>query len=387
MPYPIVKALTVRTRGKHALNVPWTQVEDLGKQIRLKVGRDDVRPYDVQERELHLVAHFLDRQVVDVHGKMMRRVNDLQLSTIDDACRLIGFNIGVRGALRRFGMDEIANRTRVRIAGNYVPWGHVDVPRSGSAAVQLKVPKHQIDTFHAADLADIVEKLSINDGLYLINELSEEDAADTLKEMSPERQVSLIAGMKTERVVEILEAMSPDDAADLFGDLPTDRAETILAQMTPDESENIRALLKYPKDSAGGIMTNEFVAVHADCTAQQATEEIRSVAAGVENVYYVYITTTEGTLVGAVSLRELLLAGPEEKLAAFMHTNLVTVNEKANQHDVAKKMAKYNLLALPVVDDEEKLKGVVTVDDALDIVLPYAWKKRLHDDTQKDHSR
>jgi CBS domain-containing protein/sporulation protein YlmC with PRC-barrel domain len=377
MPYPIVKALTVRTPHKHTLNVSWAQVEGLGSQILLKVGRDEIRPYDAQERELHLVGGVLDREVIDVKGKRMRRVNDLQLSTTDDACRLIGVNIGIRGILRRFGMEEIANRTRVRFEGNYISWDDVDVLHSGPAAVQLKVPKHKIDTFHAADIADILEQLSVNDGLYLINALSEEDAADTLKEMSPERQVALIEGMKTERMVEILEEMSPDDAVDLLGDLPTDRSEAILDQMTPDESKNIRSLLEYPKDSAGGIMTNEFIAVSGDLTVQQATEEIRSVAAGVETIYYLYITTTEGALVGAISLRELLLARPEEKLAAFMHTDLVTVNEKDAQHDVAKKMAKYNLLALPVVDDEKKLKGVVTIDDALDVVLSTAWKKRV----------
>ena len=376
-PHPIVMALTVRIPHKHTINVPWTQVGGLGKKITLKVGRDEVQPYDVQERDVHLVSDVLDGQVIDVNGKMMRRVNDVQLSTVHDACRLIGVNVGVRGVLRRFGMEAIANRTRVRIERNYISWDVVDVPHSGLAVVKLKVPKHQIDTFHAADVADIIEELNETDALYLINALSEEDAADILKETSPERQVSLIEGMKTERVVAILGEMSPDDTADVLGDLPTDRAKAILDQMAPDESENIRSLLNYPKDSAGGIMTNEFIAVSADLTVQQATEEIRSGAADVETVYYLYMTTTEGALVGAVSLRELLLARPEEKLVAFMHTDLVSVNEKDGQRDVAKKMAKYNLLALPVVDDKNVLKGIVTVDDALDVVLPAAWKKRV----------
>ena len=185
----------------------------------------------------------------------------------------------------------------------------------------------------------------------------------------------------------IITGMADDDAVDLLGDLPMDRAKAILDQMKPDESKNIRSLLEYPKDSAGGIMTTEFVAVHAELTAQQATEEIRPTAAGVETIYYIYITTTEGTLVGAISLRELLLARPEEKLAAFMHTDLVTVNEKEGQRDVAKKVAKYNLLALPVVDDEKTLKGIVTVDDALDMVLPTVWKKRVSRKHVKNQTR
>jgi magnesium transporter len=213
--------------------------------------------------------------------------------------------------------------------------------------------------------------------LNLINSLDEEAAADTLEETSPERQVSLIEGMETERAAEILEEMSPDDAADLLADLPVDRAEAILDLMAPDESEDIRELLEYPEDSAGGIMTNEFVAVHADLTAQQAIEEIRNAAADVETIYYIYVIAKDETLLGVISLRHLLLARPEEKLSTFMRTDVITVQLMDDQRDVAKKIAKYNLLALPVVDEEKKLKGIVTVDDAIDVVLPTAWKKRV----------
>jgi len=376
-PYPVVMALTVRTADKRTLNVPWTQVEGLGRQIPLKVGRDEIRPYEAKEHEVHLVEDVLDRQVIDVKGKKLRRVNDLQLSTTNGAYRLIGVDIGVRGLLRRLGLEKIADRTRVRIEGNYISWGNVDTIHSGPSAVQLKVPKHKITKFHPADIADILDQLSVNDGLNLINSLGEEAAADTLEETSPERQVSLIEGMKTERAAGILEEMSPDDAADLLGDLPVDRADAILDLMEPDESEDIRELLEYPEDSAGGIMTNEFIAVHAGLTAQQAIEEIRTAASDVETIYYVYVIAQDGTLAGVISLRELLLARPENKLAAFMHTDLITVNVRDDQRDVAKKIAKYNLLALPVVDDEKKLKGIVTVDDAIDIVLPTAWKKRV----------
>jgi CBS domain-containing protein/sporulation protein YlmC with PRC-barrel domain len=376
-PYPKVKALTVRTSDKRTLNVPWTQVEGLGKQIPLKVGRDEIQPYDVQEHEVHLVEDVLDRQVIDVRGKKLRRVNDLQLSATNGSYRLIGVDIGVRGLLRRLGLEKVADSSRIHLEGNYISWDDVDMIHSGPSALQLKVPKHKITKFHPADIADILDQLSVNDGLQLINSLDEEAAADTLEETSPERQVSLIERMKTERAVEILEEMSPDDAADLLGDLPVDRAEAILDLMEPDESEDIRELLEYPEDSAGGIMTNEFVAVHADDTAQQAIEEIRTAAADVETIYYIYVIANDETLVGVISLRNLLLARPEEKLSAFMHTDIITVQPTDDQRDVAKKIAKYNLLALPVVDEEKKLKGIVTVDDAIDIVLPTAWKKRV----------
>jgi magnesium transporter len=376
-PYPRVKALTVRTSEKRTLNVPWTQVEGLGRQIPLKVKRNEIQSYEVQEHEVHLVEDVLDRQVIDVQGKKLRRVNDLQLSASNGSYLLIGVDIGVRGLLRRLGLEKVADRARIRFEGNYISWDAVDTIHSGPSALQLKVPKHKITKFHPADIADILEQLSVNDGLALINSLDEEAAADTLEETSPERQVSLIEGMETERAAEILEEMSPDDAADLLGDLPVDRAEAILDLMKPEESEDVKELLEYPEDTAGGIMTNEFVAVHADFTAQQAIEEIRNAAADVETIYYIYVIAKDETLVGVISLRNLLLARPDEKLSAFMHTDIITVKVTDDQRDVAKKIAKYNLLALPVLDEEKKLKGIVTVDDAIDIVLPTAWKKRV----------
>jgi magnesium transporter len=183
--------------------------------------------------------------------------------------------------------------------------------------------------------------------------------------------------MNTERAADILEEMSPDDAADLLGDLPVDRAEAILELMKPDESEDIRELLEYPEDSAGGLMTNEFIAVNQKRIAEEAIEEVRNAAKSVESVYDVYATSDDDTLVGVISLRDLLLAQPRQQLSEFMHRDLITTHLTDDQRDVAKKIAKYNLLALPVVDDETKLKGIVTVDDAIDIVLPTAWKKRV----------
>ena len=376
MPYPKVRALTVRTSDKHTLNVPWTQVEGLGRQIPLKVGRDEIEPYDVQENDVHLVEDVLDRQVVDVHRKKMRRVNDLQLSATNGSYQLIAVDIGVRGLLRRLGLEKVADRVRIRFR-DYISWDAVDTIHSGPLAMQLKVPKYKIAKFHPADIAGIIDQISVNEGLNIIYSLSVEAAAETLEETSPKRQVSLIEGMETERATKILEKMSPDDAADLLRDLPADRAEALLDLMEPDESEDIRKLLKYPEDKAGGIMTNEFVAVHADFTAQQAIEEIRNAAADVEHIYSIYVIAKDGTLMGVISLRNLLLARPEDKLSVFMHSDIITAQVTDNPRDVAQKIAKYNLLALPVVDEEKKLKGIVTVDDVLDIVLPTAWKKRV----------
>jgi Mg2+ transporter MgtE len=265
----------------------------------------------------------------------------------------------------------------IRPEENYIAWTDVDSIRSDPMSVKLTVPKYNITQLHPADIAEIVDQLNLQEGLTLINSLDEEAAADTLEETSDERQVSLIEGMDAERAADILEEMSPDDAADLLGDLPAHRAEAILDLMEPDESEDIKELLEYPEDTAGGIMTNEFIAVNKEQTVEQALGEVRKAAKSVESIYYIYVTSNGNDLVGVTSLREILTAPVDTKLATLMHTDLITADVREDQHEVARKIAKYNLLALPVVERETKLKGIVTVDDAIDIVLPTAWKKRV----------
>jgi Mg2+ transporter MgtE len=271
----------------------------------------------------------------------------------------------------------MAERMGIHPEENYIAWTDVDSIRSDPMSVKLTVPKYNITQLHPADIAEIVDQLNLQEGLTLINSLDEEAAADTLEETSEERQVSLIEGMDAERAADILEEMSPDDAADLLGDLPADRAEAILELMEPDESEDIKELLEYPEDTAGGIMTNEFIAVNKEQTVEQALGEVRKAAKSVESIYYIYVTSNGNDLVGVTSLREILTAPVDTKLATLMHTDLITADVREDQHEVARKIAKYNLLALPVVEKETKLKGIVTVDDAIDIVLPTAWKKKV----------
>ncbi|MGZ7133760.1 MAG: magnesium transporter MgtE N-terminal domain-containing protein [Halobacteriota archaeon] len=376
-PYPKVKALSVRTAKDTTIAIPWEQVKRLEKGMTLKVAASDVAAYQKEEHEVQLATDVLDRQVVDVEGKKLRRVNDLQLAPTNGSYRLIGVDIGVTGLLRRLGIERAAERVGIHPEENYIAWTDVDSIRSDPMSVKLTVPKYGITKLHPADIAEIVDQLNVQEGLTLINSLDEEAAADTLEETSEERQVSLIAGMDTERAADILEEMSPDDAADLLGDLPPDRADAILELMEPDESEDIKKLLEYPEDTAGGIMTNEFIAVNKEQTAQQALEEVRKAAKSVESIYYIYVTSNHDELVGVASLREILVAPADQRLSALMHTHLVTADVREDQHEVARKIAKYNLLALPVVEKESRLKGIVTVDDAIDIVLPTAWKKKV----------
>ena len=375
--YPLVEALSIRTSAKKDILVSWEDVDHINKEIKLKVKFDDIEEYKLKKKDIKLVEEVLDKQVVDLEGKKIRRINDLQLSTTRGYYRLIGVDISFKGILRRLGLEKIASSLKINLHEDYISWMDVDVLESDISRLKLKVPEYSLKKLHPADIAEIVDQLSINDSINVLNSLDEEVAADALEEISPERQVSLFEEMETKRAADLLEEMSPDDAADLIGELSDDRAQELLELMDPEEAKDVESLLKYPEDTAGGIMTTEFASVKEGLTARETLNALRKMAKEVESIYYIYILSNFNSLVGVISLRELLLADPEQKIVEVMHRDIISVDVMEEEHDVAKKIAKYNLLALPVVKDENKIQGVVTVDDAIDIVLPTAWKKHV----------
>ncbi|MBM4241447.1 MAG: magnesium transporter [Euryarchaeota archaeon] len=376
-PYPTVEAISIRTSDKRDINVPWSQVEELKKEIKLKVFLEDIEEYQRGKIDIKLAEDVLDKQVVDVEGKKIRRINDLQLSATNGQFHLIGVDISIRGILRRLGLEKIANSLGIKLQEDFISWTDVDMLESDLSRLKLKVPEFKLKKLHPADIAEIVDQININDSISILNSLDDDVAADALEEISPERQVSLFEEMDSKRAADILDEMSPDDAADLIGDLPDDRAQQLLEMMDPEESKDVKKLLEYPEDTAGGVMTTEFAAVNEDFTVGEILDALRSMAREVESIYYIYAKSKNGELVGVASLRELLLAEPTQKLKEFMHKDLITVDVMEDQYEVAKKIAKYNLIAIPVVKDNDNLRGVVTVDDAIDIVLPTAWKKRV----------
>lgn len=375
--YPILKALEVTVPGKQVRNISWRYLEKLGKEVKLKYPLEEINDYKIQKHDILLLKDVMDRQVVDIEGKKIRRVNDIKISPTNGHYHVIGVDIGVNGILRRLSLNRIVKPLGITSSEDLISWKDIDPVESDYSKVKLKVPKQKIKKLHPADMAEIVDQLGLNESLNILNSLDDESAADTLEEVSPERQVSLLEGMDSQRAAEILDEMSPDDAADVLADLPEEKAEELLDLMEPEESDDLRKLLKYPENTAGGIMTTEFAYVDQDLTVSEVLESLRNMAKYVETIYYVYVISKKGDLVGVLSLRDLLLSDPDSNVSEFMHTHIIKADVMEDQHEVAQTIAKYNLIALPVVEDETKLRGIITVDDAIDIVLPTAWKKRV----------
>lgn len=375
--YPIIKAIIVDKVDKKTIIIPYNYIDKIGKETKLKTSLDEIVEYKIQNLDIRLWEDVLDQQVVDIEDKKVRRVNDIKISPTHGYYHIMGVDIGFYGILKRLGLESIARPMRVKSNENIIAWADIDTLNRDYSKLKLKVPKQSIKKLHPADIAEIVDQLGLNESLNILNSLDDEAAADTLEEVSPERQAYLLGGMDSRRAAEILDEMDPDDAADVLGGLPEEKVEELLDLLEPKESRDIRILLEYPENTAGGVMTTEYACLEEDLTVGEVMKQLREIAKDVETIYYVYIVSKNGDLTGVVSLRDILLAETDKKVSEVMISPVITVDILEDQEEVAQKIAKYNLLALPVVEDENRMKGIVTVDDAIDIVLPVAWKKRV----------
>jgi CBS domain-containing protein len=379
--YPPVTGLVISTDGRQIF-LPWTSVESLDiTGARLRTSMLDITKFAQRTDEILLRADLMDKQIVDVDGRRVVRVNDISLDVVEGSMRLVAVDVGAAGLLRRLGIEgpfrTLGRNLKVPLPERYIDWEDVDPVESSIASVKLRVPHGALAELHPADLASIIDQLAPKDRAGVLASLDDEAVADAMEEMEPDTQVEVLEDLHPERAADILEEMSPDDAADLVADLSDTARDEILALMEHDEAAEVKELLAYPEDSAGGIMTTEVVAVPATLTAEQTIDRLRELEPDAETIYYVYVVDTEERLVGVLSLRDLIVAKATTLVSDVMIKEPVAVGVLADKDEVAQVVARYNLLAVPVVDDEGRLEGIVTVDDTLDAFLPTSWKRRL----------
>lgn len=379
-PLPRVDALIIEKKG-NLFRVPWSELNMFNKRIvAARIYAADLVPYDMGSDDLLAVRDILDKQIVDVNGVKVVRVNDIKLEGYESEAVLIAVDVGVRGILRRLGIERKGENFlkvfKATLPFNLISWNYMQPLQPKLTAISLTVPRQMLSELHPADIADIISQVSHDEGAAFLKNLDVDVAADTLSELSTETQVELIQGMDTEKASDILEMMPPDEAADVLGDLPAEKAREILEHIEKEEAEDIQELLGHEEDTAGGLMTNEFIAYSPEMTVREAIEKFRQDALEIETVYYIYMVDEAERLAGVVSLRELLLSAPDTRLSEIMETKVKTVPPEADEKVVAKITTKYSLVALPVVDSNSVLLGVVTVDDILARILPPGAKRK-----------
>ena len=326
---------------------------------------------DPQE-QIHLRRDILDRQIVDIDGARVVRVNDLLLSQSSTGVSVVGAEVGLLGVLRGLGLEGPSERLAAalgfRIPTQLIPWNYVAPIGPGPREVQLAVPNRLLKELHPSELADILDQLNPELRTKTIHMMSAANLAETLPEAQPELSRQAIELLTEERARQVMELMPPDEAADVLGSLDYAKSQRLLALMGIKQAAVLRELLGYPPESAGGRMTPSFVGIPATLTTAEAIEHIRQEAPRAEAIYYAYVLDDKGRLQGVLSLRTLLRSGPRRKVSELMETDLVAVRLTEHQEKVAHLMARYNLLALPVTDDMGVVKGIVTVDDMVDVL-------------------
>ena len=336
----------------------------------------DLRPFARREGEVLLARDVLDKQLIDVDGKRVVRVNDVQLIEVRGEWRVTGADVSLQGLWRRLAPAGVAGtRNPVEV----IDWADVGYLATDAATVRLKSSRDKLARLHPVEIARLAEALSIHQGAEVVAALDDETAAETLEEMPEESQARIIGDMDEERAADILEWMSPDEAADVLGDLPEEKAEDLLNRMEDEEQADVAELLPYEDDTAGGLMTTEFVTLPKNLTVGEALARLREMAETPNMIYYLYVVEHEGSwkLLGVIALRSLILGDPDAPLAEVMREEFQAAHPDDAAKEVAQKIAEYNLLALPVVDDEGDIAGIVTVDDAMELLLPKGWRQRL----------
>jgi flagellar motility protein MotE (MotC chaperone)/sporulation protein YlmC with PRC-barrel domain len=336
-----------------------------------------VTPYRRDESLLLLCKDLLDQQIIDVNGRKVVRVNDMTLTIEKTNGRqelwVLEVDVGVRGAFRRL-LEGVAPPDWIRrlqdpIKPNSIRWEYCNVIEPDpQRRLKLRISTDLLNQIHPADLADIVEELPPAEREALIESLDEEVAAETLTEVEPKIQTSILESLDSEKAADILEEMAPDHAADALGELDQEASREILGDMEQVEAAEIGELLEYPEDTAGGLMNTQYVALHENASVRDAIEALRGNEELLESLNTLFLVDPDERLAAAVPLARLFVAPDSTPLRQLALRELWRVPVQADRDRVVEYFDKYNLLTLPVVDENERLLGVITADDVITLL-------------------
>ncbi len=371
-----ISLLIVKTKAGDRV-LPLQSVATINGGVRASTNSADWGVVNGTEGLFLLERDLLDQQVIDVHGRKVVRVNDVDLQQESMGARAVlkvsSVDVGARGAVRRLlkGVVPLGalHLLLSQIPPRSIPWDFVDLIETDPARrVKLKISHDRLAKLHPADIADIVENLAPDEREAVFETLDEEVAAGALEEVEPRVQKAILESLDSDRAAGIVEEMQPDAAADLLGDLPEEKTERILEEMGEEEAEEVSGLLEFKHDSAAGRMTTEFISVPVNASAHDAVEALRHYEGGVETVSTIFLVDSRHTLSGMVPLSKLVLAAPTTPLLSLTQEPLISCHENASDQEVTELFDKYNLLTLPVVDDQKKLTGVITSDDVISLL-------------------
>jgi CBS domain-containing protein len=330
---------------------------------------------------LLLVENILDKQIVDLHGRKLVRVNDVRLATLPTGTYAVAVDIGMEGLFRRIGIAApikyLLSVFNVILPAKYILWDDVQAIDHSNSRIRLSKSSAKLHTIHPSDLADILEDLGRKSGMSLFTSLDEEKAADVLEELETPVQIHIIENLPVNKAADVLEKMPADEAADIIDELEDERAEQLLREMDLESSMEVRELLEYPDNSVGSIMSTDILSFGQNLTVEDVINELRSKKPEAAELYNLFVTAKNDELIGTFDLRDLVISSPGTRVSDIMKSDPVFLYDNQKIQDIAELVSKYNLLAVPVVDTENQLQGMVVVDDVVeDLINERRTRKR-----------
>lgn len=367
---PQVIAAVVTTGRNQIQIVDWQQlVVDKEKHRYQILCREIVTIVPQQKNLIYLRKHILDKQIVDIDGKKVVRVNDLRLAAISSGLFVIAVDVGLEGLLRRLDLVRPI-KNLLQLFGETVPsklilWNNMEPIGSPLANLKLSTSSSRLNTLHPSELADIIEDLDINNRTAIFNSLDHERAADVLEELETDAQNSILDLLPVPKAADLLEKMPADEVADILDDLEEGKAEELLREMEQEASQEVRELMEYPEHTVGSLMSTDYISFKEHLTVDQTLNELRRLKPESDTIYYLYVVDDEERLTAVLSLRDLVVAEPWTRLDQIMNRKIIFVYDTDPINSLVEIISKYSLLAIPVVDREMKMMGMVIIDDVV----------------------
>jgi CBS domain-containing protein len=344
------------TKAREVLNVTCTGLTEL--------STDEIN------NGLLLVENILDKQIVDLNGRKLVRVNDVRLATLPAGTFAIAVDIGIEGLLRRIGIASPIKRMlaifRVNIPAKFILWDDVQAIDHANFNIKLSKSYAKLHTLHPSDIADILEDMGKKSSMSVFASLDEEKAADVLEELETNTQIHILENLPVNKAADVLEKMPADEVADILDELEDEKAEMLLKEMDTESSQEVRELLEYDDDRVGSIMTTDYLSFSATMTVAEVLVELRVKKPESAELYNMFVTESNDELIGSFNLRDLVVSEPNVSVSNIMKSEPLCLLDDQKVGAIAELVSKYNLLAVPVVDQKNQLQGMVVIDDVIE---------------------
>jgi magnesium transporter len=375
---PLIVAAICRSAG-HDRIIEFRGCEIKGDRkpyIAAKEAKDASLP---PENLLYLKKHLLDKQIVDVDGRKLVRVNDLVIDATASGTFLVAVDVGIEGLLRRLGLEKpislLLKAFKKALTGKLILWKEVEAVDFPSMEIKLSTAYSKLATFHPSDLADILEDLDKKSQLALFVSLDEERAADVMEELEPGAQVTLLESLSEEKAADVLEKMPADEVADIFDELQKEKVERLLSEMESESSREVRSLMKYPENTVGSLMSSDFVSLPERMTAEGTLAELRRLKPEADTIYYLYVLDDGGRYRATLPLRDIVVSEPSTPLSAIMDSSVEPLNDRDDVYSIAEILLKYKLHAVPVIREDGRMVGTIVIEDVLEHVMSLRRRK------------